>query len=100
MMTHPAVEDRMTFIGSWIEANPSIIRQLPRHSPDPFDWTHARLVAMFGPEDDALKNFKTQVAQTPDKALAHYGYGLILTRTGNRSAAMDQFRAALDQTGI
>ncbi len=95
MMTHPALEDRMTFIGSWIEANPSIIRQLPRHSPDPFDWTRARLVAMFGPENDALKIFKTQVVQTPDKALAHYGYGLILTRTGNRSAAMDQFRAAL-----
>lgn len=95
MMTHPAVEDRMTFIGSWIEANPSIIRNLPSHSPDPFDWTHARLLAMFGPEDEALKNFKAQVTQTPDKALAHYGYGLILTRKGNRSAAMDQFRTAL-----
>ncbi|MCX5880978.1 MAG: tetratricopeptide repeat protein [Deltaproteobacteria bacterium] len=95
MMTHPALEDRMTFIGSWIEANPSIMRKLPRFSPDPFDWTHARLVAMFGPEDDAMKYFKAQITQTPDKALAHYGYGLILTRTGNRSAALDQFRAAL-----
>ena len=95
MMTHPAVEDRITFIGSWIEANPSIIRKLPRHSPDPFDWTHARLVSMFGPEDDALKHFKAEVNQTPDKALAHYGYGLILTRTGNRSAAIEHFRAAL-----
>jgi predicted Zn-dependent protease len=95
IMTHPAVEDRMTFIGSWIEANPTIIRQLPRLSPDHFDWTHARLVGMFGPEDDALKYFKTQLTQTPDKALAHYGYGLILTRTGNRSAAMDHFRTAL-----
>ena len=28
MMTHPAVEDRITFLGSWIEANPSIIRKL------------------------------------------------------------------------
>ena len=95
MMTHPAVEDRMTFIGSWIEANPSIVRQLSHYSPDPFDWTHARLVAMFGPEDDALKFYKSQIAKTPDKALAHYGYGLILTRTGNRNAAMEQFRAAL-----
>lgn len=95
MMTHPAVEDRITFIGSWIEANPSIVRKLPRHSPDPFDWTHARLVAMFGPEEDALKHFKAQVAKTPDSALALYGYGLILTRTGNRNAAMEQFRAAL-----
>lgn len=95
MMTHPAVEDRIAFLGSWIEANPSIISKLSPHSPDAFDWTHARLVAMFGPEDEALKNFKAQVALTPDKALARYGYGLILTRKGNRSAAMDQFRAAL-----
>ena len=95
MMTHPAVEDRMTFIASWIEANPSIMRQLPSHSKDPFDWTHTRLLAMFGPEDEMLKTFKAQVAQTPDSAMAHYGYGLILVRTGNRSAAMDHFRAAL-----
>ena len=95
MMTHPAVEDRITFLGSWIEANPSIISKLSRHSPDAFDWTHARLVAMFGSEDEALKKFKAQVTLTPDKALAHYGYGLILARKGHRSAAMDQFRAAL-----
>jgi beta-barrel assembly-enhancing protease len=95
MMTPPAVEDRITFIGSWIEANPSIIRQLPHHSPEAFDWTHARLVAMFGPEEETLKNFKAQVAQAPDKALPHYGYGLILTRTGNRTTAIEQYRAAL-----
>ena len=95
MMTHPAVEDRIGYLSTWIDSNASKINQLPRHSNIPFDWTHTRLVAMFGPEDNALKDFKTQVAQKPDNAMAHYGYGLILSRTGNRNAAMDHFRAAL-----
>jgi len=95
MMTHPAVEDRIGYLSAWIETNASKINKLPQHSKIPFDWTHTRLVAMFGPENNALKEFKAQVAQKPDNAMANYGYGLILARTGNRSAAMDQFRAAL-----
>ena len=95
MMTHPAVEDRIGYLSSWIDTNASKINQLPHHSGLPFDWIHTRLVAMFGPENEALKIFKNQVALKPDNAMAHYGYGLILARTGNRNAAMDQFRAAL-----
>jgi beta-barrel assembly-enhancing protease len=95
MMTHPAVEDRIGYLSAWIDANTSKINQLPQNSEIPFDWTHTRLVAMFGPEKNVMKDFKALVDQKPDNAMAHYGYGLILTRTGNRSAAMDQFRAAL-----
>ena len=95
LMTHPAVEDRIGYLSTWIESNTSIINKLPRHSKIPFDWIHARLEAMFGPENNVLKDFKARVAQKPDNAMDHYGYGLILSRTGNRSAAMDQFRAAL-----
>jgi len=95
VMTHPAVEDRIGYLSSWIDGNASIINQLPRHSKIPFDWMHTRLAAMFGPENNALNDFKAQVALKPDNALANYGYGLILSRTGNRNAAMDHFRAAL-----
>jgi beta-barrel assembly-enhancing protease len=95
MMTHPAVEDRIGYLSTWIETNTSRINQLPHHSNLNFDWAHTRLVAMFGPENNALKDFNAEVAQKPDDAMAHYGYGLVLTRTGNRSAAVDQFRAAL-----
>ena len=95
MMTHPAVEDRIGYLSSWIDTNASRINQLPKYSSLPFDWAHTRLIAMFGPENDALSYFKTQVAQKPDNAMADYGYGLILSRTGNRSAAIDHFRAAL-----
>ena len=95
MMTHPAIEDRIGYLSTWIEANASKIDHLTPHSSASFDWIHARLAAMFGPENDALKYFKTQVAQKPDNTMEHYGYGLILARTGNRNAAIDQFRAAL-----
>jgi beta-barrel assembly-enhancing protease len=95
MMTHPAVEDRIGYLSTWIDTNASKINQLPRHSKISFDWTHTRLVAMYGPENNTLKDFKAQVAQKPDNPMANYGYGLVLSRTGNRNAAMDHFRAAL-----
>ncbi len=95
LMTHPAVEDRIGYLSSWIDTNASRIKQLPKHSNLLFDWIHTRLVAMYGPEDNTLKDFKSQVALKPDNAMANYGYGLILSRTGNRNAAMEHFRAAL-----
>jgi predicted Zn-dependent protease len=95
MMTHPAVEDRIGYLSSWIDTNASRINSLPRHTQIPFEWTHTRLVAMYGPENNVLKDFKAQVALKPDDPLANYGYGLILSRTENRNAAMEHFRAAL-----
>ncbi len=97
MMTHPAVEDRIGYLSTWIDTNGARISQLPRRSNLAYEWVHTRLVAMFGPENDAMKAFKTRAEQNPDNAMDHYGYGLILTRKGNRNAAMDQFRAALTQ---
>jgi predicted Zn-dependent protease len=95
LMTHPAVEDRMAYLSAWIDANPAKISRLPRHSNLVFNWTHTRLVAMFGTEKDALKDFKSWVSREPDNVMALYGYGLILARTGNRNAAVDRFREAL-----
>ncbi len=95
LMTHPAVEDRMSYLSAWIDANPSKMNRLPRHSNTAFEWTHTRLVAMFGPEKEALKDFKSRVTQEPDNPMVLYGDGLILTRTGNRNTAIERFRAAL-----
>lgn len=97
LMTHPAVEDRIGYLSTWIEANAAKISRLPKHSNEAFDWVHTRLFAQYGSESEALKYFKTRVAKQPDNAMDHYGYGLILTRTGNRNAAIDQYRMALTQ---
>ncbi len=95
LMTHPAVEDRIAFIGSWMEANPGIMNQLPKISKTSFNWTHTRLTAMFGSEDEALRKFRSGAEKNHEDPLMQYGYGLILSRTGNRTAAIEHFRSSL-----
>jgi predicted Zn-dependent protease len=97
LMTHPAVEDRMSYLSAWIDANPSRLDRLPRRSNTTFDWVHTRLTGMYGPEKEVLKIFNAWATREPDNPMALYGDGLILTRTSNRHAAVERFRAALTQ---
>ena len=53
---------------------------------------------MHGEEDAALRKFEAQVTQDPDNQMAHYGYGLILARTGNRKDAIEHLKTALEKT--
>lgn len=95
LMTHPAVEDRMSYLSAWIDANTPRLERLPRRSNTEFDWVHTRLTAMYGSEKDVLRHFNAWVGREPDNPMALYGDGLILIRTGNRNAALERFRAAL-----
>ena len=58
---------------------------------------HTRLTALYGDANSQLARFKAKVDNAPGDAMAHYGYGLILSRTGNRRDAVDQFKKALEQ---
>ena len=62
-----------------------------------FRRAHARLVAVYGEESVVLKRFESAVNTDPGNPLAHYGYGLILARTGLRKDAVRQFQLALDK---
>jgi len=95
MMTHPAVEDRIAYLSTWIEANASTVNSLPKRSNVSFDWVHTRLLGMFGPVDAITRLYQSDVNQNPDNALSQYGYGLVLVRSGNRKSAIDHLRLAL-----
>jgi len=94
LTTHPASEERMAYIDTWLEKH----KKTENHIDDyPFNRAHTRLVAIYGDESVALRTFKSEVHNHPDDPLAYYGYGLILDRKGEHKAAETYLKAALEK---
>jgi beta-barrel assembly-enhancing protease len=95
MMTHPALEDRISYIDNWLHENPS--KPSRRRPPvGGFKLAHTRLVALYTDEDIALAHFKAAVAATPDDAMANYGYALALTRVDKWHEAAKHMQRAIE----
>jgi len=95
-MTHPAVEDRIVYIDVWLATNAS--KSLVKNKnirPFAFERAHTRLLTVYGEEDVVLKKFRDEVAKNPSDPLAHYRYGMILARTGDRKNAINHIKTAL-----
>lgn len=95
LKTHPAVEDRIAFIGSWIESHDAVAKPIPPVNPDNFTRVHTRVETRYGDEETILSRLESDVARNPGDPLTHYRYGLILARAGKRSEAIKQMRVAL-----
>lgn len=94
LTTHPASEERMAYIDTWLEKH----KKTENHIDDyPFKRAHTRLVAIYGDESVALRTFKSEVHNHPDDPLAYYGYGLILDRKGDHKAAETYLKEALEK---
>lgn len=92
LSTHPATEERMANIDTWLEQNKKIEAHIDAYN---FSRAHARLVAVYGDKSVALRKFKAEVEKHPEDPLAQYGYGLILARAGDRKDAIDHLKRAL-----
>lgn len=97
LTTHPAVEDRIGYLGSWVEKNIENPDKKPSFPGNNFNKAHTRLIVMYGKEDNILKLFGQEVTNNPDDPVAHYKYALILSKTGNRTTAVNHFKKALEK---
>ncbi len=95
LKTHPAVEDRIAFIGSWIESYNATAKPIALVNQDNFNRVHTRVETRYGDEETVLSRLEADVARNPGDPLTHYRYGLILARTGKRSDAINEMRVAL-----
>jgi predicted Zn-dependent protease len=95
LMTHPAVEDRISYLSAWIETHNASTKPIPPVDEDEFNRVHTRIETGYGDEQVVLARLEGDVARHPDDPLAHYRYGLILARVGKRQEAVEQMRMAL-----
>jgi predicted Zn-dependent protease len=97
LTTHPAVENRIAYISSWLEDNTKPKSRTSSKACYDFAIAHTRLIAMYGDERAALRKFQIHIDKHPENPMAHYGYALILARTGNRKDAAIHLKAALEK---
>ena len=95
LMTHPAVEDRIAYIGSWLETYNRTSKPIPLVNEDDFNgripgWRRA--MATRKPFWPNLRPMSQEILHDP---MDHYRYGLILARAGKRQEAIEQIRIAL-----
>ncbi len=97
LTTHPATEDRIAYIGSWLENNTKSESRTSSKACYDFTIAHTRLVAMYGDERAALRKSQIHIDKHPENPMAHYGYALILAKIGNRKDAIAHLKTALEK---
>ncbi len=95
LKTHPATEDRILYIDSWMTAHGGDRRQIPAGNSRGFAMAHTRVLALYTDRQLALKTLKHRVDQQPQRAIGHYGYGLVLARSGKYAQAIKHLEEAL-----
>ena len=97
MRTHPAIDDRITYLDGQIASTAKTAKPDPQKPTDEFDRAHTYLITQYGDENLVLKSLHGEVSKHPQDPMAHYRYGLILARVGRRGEAIDHMRTALQQ---
>ncbi len=97
LMTHPAVEDRIAYVGSWLASHPEN-RALKSDTIDPkFERAHTLVLTRYGDEDIVMGNLEAALRNHPDDPRAHYRYGLLLARVGQRKEGIRHIKIALEK---
>jgi predicted Zn-dependent protease len=97
LTTHPASEDRIVYVDSWLAQNPR-----PEKKGDTYAFRRARtfLIANYEDKNASFRKFERAVRENSEDSLAHYGYGLVLSRAGDREKAAVHIKAALESNAF
>ncbi len=95
LATHPAPEERLAYIATWLEKNRK--KPPPKTASSEFKRVRTRLIALYSDETIALRKYKNAVTKNPKNPMANYGYGLVLARIGNRKDAAYYIKNALER---
>ena len=97
MRTHPAIDDRITYLDSQISGTAKPAENRPPVSSEDFARVHTYLITRYGDENLVLRHLQAEVKKYPEDPMAHYRYGLILARVGRREEAIEQLRTAMEK---
>ena len=98
LSTHPALEDRLVYIGNWVEAHKEEIEARRRPiDQSAFLKAKARLTALYTPIDVAEARLTLALGRGESPLYAEYGLGLLMDRAGKYEEAAAHMRKILAQ---
>lgn len=103
LLTHPAAEERMAYIDSWLARHHQKNQETNAHrlaDMEEFQRIHTRMIAQYTDESIAKTHFLHLLSQNPENALAHYGYGMLLSRLGDQTSAVQHLKKALEISAL
>jgi predicted Zn-dependent protease len=95
MMTHPAIEDRMAYVTSWIEDHKDGTPPTLKLNPAEFERILTRLMVEYNDTTTELGRLEQILQREPGNTLARYRYGLVLARSNRIPEAVIQLKEVL-----
>jgi predicted Zn-dependent protease len=95
MMTHPAIEDRMAYVTSWIEDHKDNTPPTLKLNPVDFERILTRLIVEYNDTTAELARLEQILQREPGNTLARYRYGLVLARANRIPEAVIQLKEVL-----
>jgi len=95
LQTHPAVEDRMAYLDTWIQAHPQWKQSENTTKLGDFRKVRTKMIALGEDPTIAAGLFEAAIRKDPEDAMAYYGKGLLSDRQGNGADAVNNLRHAI-----
>jgi len=95
MMTHPAIEDRIAYVTSWIEDHKGSAVPSKKADPAQFDRVLTRLTVEYNDPTAELARLEQVLQREPGNTLVRYRYGLLLARANRTTEAITQLKTVL-----
>jgi len=97
LMTHPASEERMAYIDTYLSANPLPEEKRLTIDPDEFRFVQAAISGKHGDVQIALASFDARLRSDPQDTISLFGKALALAQQEEYTDAILQLRKALER---
>jgi predicted Zn-dependent protease len=97
MTTHPALEDRITYLENLMDTIPPTRKNTKPSDSTTFFFIREKLIALFSPIDEGKTRCQSILKKDPDNVYALYGMGVLLAREGRNDAAVPYLKKALEK---
>jgi beta-barrel assembly-enhancing protease len=95
MLTHPAIDDRVAYVTSWVEDHPRDAKPRIKLNPVDFERLQTRLIVELSDPSTAIAKFDQVFKREPGNTLARYRYGLLLARANRTNEAVTELKEVL-----
>jgi predicted Zn-dependent protease len=95
MMTHPAIDDRIAYVTSWIDDHKAEAAPKLKLNPADFERILTRLIVEYGNTTAELSQLEQILQRDPGNTLARYRYGMVLAKANRTADAITQLKEAL-----